>query len=209
MSLVHVNKRCVLTIVIGITVAIVVVGTVVLVVLCFHFTTKNESSVVVYRWGKKKNQHVSGRNPVNGTVFLPLKYSVADDTFPPEDSPLMISFLYNIQFYDKDGKTNEEDTTLMLIVTHVYFDYDQIVPFYENFGNFSQNTRESFLKNVFKNITDLQFFEDDLNYDAHHRTSTAVLDRVNQLFHEYVADNGFPFHLKDDVVTYVRPFKTD
>jgi len=209
MSLVHVNKRCVLTIVIGITVAIVVVGSVVLVVLCFHFTSKNESSVVVYRWGSKKNDLVSGRKPINGTVFLPLQYTTADDTFPPEEKPLMISFLYNIQFYDKDNNTNDEDTTLMLIVTHVYFDYEQIIPFYQNFGNFSQNTRESFLKGVFKNITDLQFHEDDLNYDAHHRTSTLVLDKVNRLFHKYVADNGFPFHLKNESVTYVRPFKTD
>jgi len=209
MSLVHVNKRCVLTIVIGVIAAIVVVGSVVLVVLCFHFTDSTQNSIVVYRWGSKKNERVTSRNPVNGTVFLPLQYTVADDSFPTENDTLQVSFLYNLQYYDKEGYTSDDYSTLMLIVAHIWFEYNQIIPFYENFGNFSQAVRENYLKATFKNMTDLQFNCDELNYDAHHRGSTNVLQKINKLLKQYIADYGYPFHFANDSITYVRPFKTD
>jgi len=209
MSLVHVNKRCVLTIVIGVIAAIVVVGSVVLVVLCFHFNSADQNYVVVYRWGANKNKMVDGRNPVNGTSFLPLQLSVAEDAFPTAALPLNVSFLFNVKYYDSHGYTSDDYSTPMVIVGNVYFDYDQIIPFYQRFGNFSQNVRENYLKDVFKNITDLQFFEDDLNYDAHHRASSIICGKVNVLLKEYIEEYGLPFHFVNDSVIYARPFKTD
>jgi len=210
MSLIHVNKKCVLIIVIGIVAAIVVVGSVVLIVLCFHWTDKDASSVVVERFGSKKGRLVASKNPVNGTVFLPFQYTTSDNSFPSESNPELVSVMYEIAYTDKEGHHDDSYVTQIILVGWSYYDYHEINSVYAKYGENGSVAMDKYVQEVFKNMTDYEFDEDFLNDCAHQRGCTTVLDRINVLLKEYLASGEtLPFNLVNNSLTFARPFKTD
>jgi len=210
MSLIHVNKKCVLIIVIGITAAILVVGSVVLIVLCFHWTDTDASSAVVQRFGAHKGELVASRNPVNGTVFLPFQYTTSDNSFPPEGSPELVSVMYEVAYTGDDGHHDESFVTQIILVGWSYYYYDEINSIYAEYGENGSVKMDRYVQEVFKNMTDYEFTDSFLNDCAHKRGCTTVLDRINALLKDYFdSGNTLPFHLVNNSFTFARPFKTD